>query len=106
MKPSAGLEPATPSFPGPAHMGRDLLLDPHLLNKAARGGHFAAWEEPELFAAEVRAAFRSLRWPERDAPAVRVRGPAPLSSARGQLITPTTTGNAACDAVGRMVSGQ
>ena len=26
-----------------------------------RGGHFAAWEEPELFAAEVRAAFRSLR---------------------------------------------
>ncbi|HXQ58133.1 MAG TPA: epoxide hydrolase [Actinomycetes bacterium] len=26
-----------------------------------RGGHFAAWEEPELFASEVRAAFRSLR---------------------------------------------
>ena len=26
-----------------------------------RGGHFAAWEEPELFAAELRAAFRSLR---------------------------------------------
>jgi pimeloyl-ACP methyl ester carboxylesterase len=26
-----------------------------------RGGHFAAWEEPELFAAEVRAAFKSLR---------------------------------------------
>jgi pimeloyl-ACP methyl ester carboxylesterase len=30
-------------------------------NKAERGGHFAAWEEPELFAAEVRAAFKSLR---------------------------------------------
>jgi pimeloyl-ACP methyl ester carboxylesterase len=30
-------------------------------NKAERGGHFAAWEEPELFSAEVRAAFRSLR---------------------------------------------
>jgi pimeloyl-ACP methyl ester carboxylesterase len=29
-------------------------------NKAERGGHFAAWEEPELFATEVRAAFRSL----------------------------------------------
>jgi pimeloyl-ACP methyl ester carboxylesterase len=28
---------------------------------ADRGGHFAAWEEPELFATEVRAAFRSLR---------------------------------------------
>ena len=30
-------------------------------NEADRGGHFAAWEEPELFSAEVRAAFRSLR---------------------------------------------
>jgi len=26
-----------------------------------QGGHFAAWEQPELFAAELRAAFRSLR---------------------------------------------
>ena len=26
-----------------------------------KGGHFAAWEQPELFAAEIRAAFRSLR---------------------------------------------
>jgi pimeloyl-ACP methyl ester carboxylesterase len=26
-----------------------------------RGGHFAAWEEPDLFASEIRAAFRSLR---------------------------------------------
>ncbi len=30
-------------------------------NEADRGGHFAAWEEPELFSAEVRAAFSSLR---------------------------------------------
>jgi pimeloyl-ACP methyl ester carboxylesterase len=30
-------------------------------NKVDKGGHFAAWEEPELFAAEIRAAFRSLR---------------------------------------------
>jgi hypothetical protein len=30
-------------------------------NKADRGGHFAAWEEAELFAAELRAAFKSLR---------------------------------------------
>ena len=30
-------------------------------NAVDRGGHFAAWEEPELFAAELRAAFRSLR---------------------------------------------
>jgi len=30
-------------------------------NEVDRAGHFAAWEEPELFSAEVRAAFRSLR---------------------------------------------
>jgi pimeloyl-ACP methyl ester carboxylesterase len=30
-------------------------------NEAAKGGHFAAWEEPELFATEIWAAFRSLR---------------------------------------------
>jgi len=36
---------------------------PHLtyFHEAGRGGHFAAWEEPELFATEIRAAFRSLR---------------------------------------------
>ena len=28
---------------------------------ADRGGHFAAWEEPELFATEIRAAFKPLR---------------------------------------------
>jgi pimeloyl-ACP methyl ester carboxylesterase len=33
-------------------------------SEAERGGHFAAWEEPEIFAAEMRAAFRSLRSPE------------------------------------------
>jgi pimeloyl-ACP methyl ester carboxylesterase len=30
-------------------------------NEADRGGHFAAWEQPQLFSQEVRAAFRSLR---------------------------------------------
>jgi pimeloyl-ACP methyl ester carboxylesterase len=30
-------------------------------NKLDKGGHFAAWEQPELFSAELRAAFRSLR---------------------------------------------
>jgi len=28
-----------------------------------KGGHFAAWEQPELFSAELRAAFRPLRSP-------------------------------------------
>jgi pimeloyl-ACP methyl ester carboxylesterase len=30
-------------------------------NKLDKGGHFAAWEQPELFSQEIRAAFRSLR---------------------------------------------
>jgi pimeloyl-ACP methyl ester carboxylesterase len=30
-------------------------------NRLDKGGHFAAWEQPELFSAELRAAFRSLR---------------------------------------------
>jgi pimeloyl-ACP methyl ester carboxylesterase len=36
----------------------DNLIYFHEVDK---GGHFAAWEQPELFAAEMRAAFRSLR---------------------------------------------
>ena len=37
---------------------------PHNLihyNRLDRGGHFAAWEQPDLFAAEMRASFMSLR---------------------------------------------
>jgi pimeloyl-ACP methyl ester carboxylesterase len=37
---------------------------PHNLiyyNELDRGGHFAAWEQPDLFAAEMRASFKSLR---------------------------------------------
>jgi pimeloyl-ACP methyl ester carboxylesterase len=30
-------------------------------NQLDRGGHFAAWEQPQLFSEEMRAAFRSLR---------------------------------------------
>jgi pimeloyl-ACP methyl ester carboxylesterase len=30
-------------------------------NEVDRGGHFAAWEQPDLFSAEMRAAFRTLR---------------------------------------------
>jgi pimeloyl-ACP methyl ester carboxylesterase len=35
--------------------------DVHYFNEADKGGHFAAWEEPELFATEMRAAFKSQR---------------------------------------------
>jgi pimeloyl-ACP methyl ester carboxylesterase len=36
---------------------------PHLIhfNKVGAGGHFAAWEQPQTFSAEIRATFRSLR---------------------------------------------
>jgi pimeloyl-ACP methyl ester carboxylesterase len=30
-------------------------------NRPAKGGHFAAWEQPELFVAELRSSFKSLR---------------------------------------------
>jgi pimeloyl-ACP methyl ester carboxylesterase len=30
-------------------------------HEVSKGGHFAAWEQPELFAAELRAAFQPLR---------------------------------------------
>jgi pimeloyl-ACP methyl ester carboxylesterase len=29
-------------------------------NKVQKGGHFAAWEQPEIFTQEMRAAFKSL----------------------------------------------
>jgi pimeloyl-ACP methyl ester carboxylesterase len=32
-------------------------------NEVNKGGHFAAWEQPELFSREIRAAFRPLRQP-------------------------------------------
>jgi pimeloyl-ACP methyl ester carboxylesterase len=35
--------------------------DPAYFNEVDKGGHFAAWEEPELFSEEVRQAFRQLR---------------------------------------------
>ena len=34
---------------------------PIYFNEVDKGGHFAAWEEPELFSEEMRAAFKSLR---------------------------------------------
>ena len=38
------------AFPGVAYF-----------NELDKGGHFAAWEEPEIFTNELRAAFKSLR---------------------------------------------
>jgi hypothetical protein len=30
-------------------------------NKLDKGGHFAAWEQPQVFSSELRAAFKPLR---------------------------------------------
>jgi pimeloyl-ACP methyl ester carboxylesterase len=54
------------TFPGeiwasPRSWVEAIYPDLAYFNEVERGGHFAAWEEPDLFAAEMRAAFSSLR---------------------------------------------
>jgi pimeloyl-ACP methyl ester carboxylesterase len=70
---AAGEAPPAPSvavgfttFPGeifaaPRSWVETVYPDIAYFNEVGRGGHFPAWEEPELFSDEVRAAFRSLR---------------------------------------------
>ena len=48
-------------FQAPRHWVKHAYHDLVYYNEAEKGGHFAAWEEPEIFAEEMRAAFRSLR---------------------------------------------
>jgi pimeloyl-ACP methyl ester carboxylesterase len=48
-------------FPAPRSWVEVVFPGVAYFNEVDRGGHFAAWEEPELFSAEVRAAFRGLR---------------------------------------------
>ena len=48
-------------FPAPRSWVEVVFPGLAYFNEPDRGGHFAAWEEPELFSTEVRAAFRSLR---------------------------------------------
>jgi pimeloyl-ACP methyl ester carboxylesterase len=52
-------------------------------NQLDRGGHFAAWQEPMLFSAELRAAFRSLRSKS-----------APVPGPRSEASTPERQGKA------------
>jgi len=54
------------TFPGeiwasPRSWAEAAYPDLAYFNEADKGGHFAAWEEPEVFSSEVRAAFRPLR---------------------------------------------
>jgi hypothetical protein len=46
---------APPSWTEQAY--HDLIY----FNEAEKGGHFAAWEQPQLFSEELRGAFRTLR---------------------------------------------
>ena len=48
-------------FQAPRHWVKHAYHDLVYFNEAEKGGHFAAWEQPEIFAGEIRAAFRSLR---------------------------------------------
>jgi hypothetical protein len=48
-------------FPSPRSWVEQVYPDLSYFNEVDRGGHFAAWEVPELLSEEVRAAFRSLR---------------------------------------------
>jgi pimeloyl-ACP methyl ester carboxylesterase len=53
-------------FPGEQYQAPRTWTErayPNLIyyNQVDKGGHFAAWEQPQLFASELRAAFRSLR---------------------------------------------
>jgi pimeloyl-ACP methyl ester carboxylesterase len=64
--PHVSLPVAFTVFPGeifraPRHWVEKAYHNLIYFHEAERGGHFAAWEEPELFAAEMRAAFRTLR---------------------------------------------
>jgi pimeloyl-ACP methyl ester carboxylesterase len=57
---------ATTVFPGEQYQAPRSWAEqayPNLIyfNEVDRGGHFAAWEQPQLFTEELRAAFRSLR---------------------------------------------
>src|SRR3954470_7249543 len=64
--PEVSLPVGFTSFPGeiwrtPRSWVENSYPNVAYFNEVDRGGHFAAWEEPELFAAEMRAAFSSLR---------------------------------------------
>ncbi len=53
-------------FPGeiyraPKSRAERAYHKPIYYHRVDKGGHFAAWEEPQLFSEEIRAAFRSLR---------------------------------------------
>jgi pimeloyl-ACP methyl ester carboxylesterase len=66
VPPEVSLPVAFTTFPGEIFAAPRSWVErayPSLVyfNEVPRGGHFAAWEEPELFSEELRAAFRTIR---------------------------------------------
>ena len=64
--PEVSLPVAFTVFPGeifqaPRHWVEQVYPNLVYFHQAERGGHFAAWEEPDLFTEELRAGFQSLR---------------------------------------------
>jgi pimeloyl-ACP methyl ester carboxylesterase len=64
--PEASLPAGFTTFPGeiwqtPRSWAEKAYPNLIYFNKVDKGGHFAAWEEPELFSSELREAFRPLR---------------------------------------------
>jgi hypothetical protein len=48
-------------YRAPESWSRQAYPSLYYFHDVARGGHFAAWEQPEIFSTELRAAFKSLR---------------------------------------------
>jgi len=48
-------------YRAPESWSRQAYPSLYYFHEVAKGGHFAAWEQPEIFSAEMREAFRSLR---------------------------------------------
>lgn len=48
-------------FTPPETWARRALNNLSYLHEVDRGGHFAAWEQPQLFTEELRVAFKSMR---------------------------------------------
>jgi pimeloyl-ACP methyl ester carboxylesterase len=55
------MPPSTSTTGVDDRVASDDADQPHDFNEVDKRGHFAAWEQPELFTDEIRAAFRSLR---------------------------------------------
>jgi hypothetical protein len=53
-------------------------------NKVDKGGHYAAWEQPQLFSEEIRAGFKSLRSGVAKSAARSEHGPCWLTFREGQ----------------------